>query len=221
MTPDRYAKDYKLVETVDQSGKTGFAYAYSGPSYAPAHDVKKSRRILAGTVVGWICFIVALLPPSHAMHVIWISIPFVFTAIPLWMLLKVALLLGRAQHSSGKKQDGGVRSRERTHEGDEGSLLRNKEADLLTNVYPAAAMFAFVLPALALIGQGIALARGQWILPGDAVFAVCAALVCAAGIVLFRTRPQVTKVKEPQAQVPEEAENGSDARDPQVSVNNQ
>ena len=217
MTPDRYAKDYKLVETVDQSGKTGFAYAYSGSLYAPVNDVKKSRRILAGTVVGWICFIVALLPLSHAMHVIWISIPFAFTAIPLWMLLRIVLLLGRTQCFSGKKQDGGAHMRE---EG-EGSLLRSKEADLLTNTYPAAAMFSFVLPALALTGQGIALARGQWTLPGDAVFAVCAALVCAAGIVLFRTRPQTVKVKEPQAQAPEGAQTGSDARDQQVSVNNQ
>ena len=216
MTPDRYAKDYKLVETVDQSGKTGFAYAYSGSLYALVKDVKKSRRILAGTVVGWICFIVALLPSSHAMHVIWISIPFVFTAIPLWMLLKVVLLLLRTRRSSGKEQGGGARTRD----GDDGFLLRNKEADLLTNTYPAASMFAFVLSAVALIGQGIALARGQWILPGDAVFAVCAALVCAAGIVLFRTRPQVTKVKEPQLQEPEEKESGSDARDQQVSVNN-
>ena len=217
MTPDRYAKDYKLVETVDQNGKTGFSYAYSGSLYAPVHDVKKSRRILAGTVVGWICFIVALLPSSHAMHVIWISIPFVFTAIPLWMLLRVVLLLGRTQCFSGKSRGDGARMREDRARG----LLPYTDADLLTNTYPAAAMFSFVLPALALTGQGIALARGQWTLPGDAVFAVCAALVCSAGIVLFRTRPQTVKVKEPQAQAPEGAQTGSDARDQQVSVNNQ
>jgi len=178
MTPDRYAKDYKLTETVDENGQTGFTYMYSGPLYAPVRNIKMSRQILTGTAAGWVCFIAALLPPSHAMHVIWISLPFVFTAIPLWMLARVVLLLKKAERGS--------------------CFLKKKEADLLTNTYPAAAMFTFVLPGLALIGQLAALAGRKWILPGDPVFTACAMILCIAGFCLFRLRPRTEKVKDAQ-----------------------
>ena len=176
MTPDRYANDYKLTETVDEKGQSEFSYTYAGPVYSLRKDTGKSRQILICTIAGWICFLAALIPNSVAMRVFYISLPFVFAVLPLWFLARTGIFLIRELRGN-----------------DRSFSMKRKEADLINNTFPAAAFFCIVLPGISLIGQIVSLARGRWVIPGDVIFTICAAALAGLGIFLFRHRPEAVK----------------------------
>ena len=73
-----------------------------------------------------------------------------------------------------------------------GFLFREKEpfehrhADRLENRAPACTFFLALLGVIALIGEAVNALRGAQLLPGDAVFAVCAAVVVACAILCHR-----------------------------------
>ena len=102
MTPDRYAKDYILDETTDENGQVSFQYNYHGPVYKLTADQRLNRQVRLLTCLSWLLFVTAMLPKSHAMHVWYVSLPFAFAAIPLWLMARIALFLRR---SGGKDAD--------------------------------------------------------------------------------------------------------------------
>ena len=177
MISDRYAKDYKLQESVDQEGHVSFAYGYEGPAYRGEQDKRISGRVTLYAAAGWIFYVAAMLPFSFAMHTLPIALSFVFTAIPLWMLARVAVLLGRVRRHAG-------------------TVLHRKEADLLTNTYPPSALFTFLLPAICLTGEAVRALTGREMVPGDALFCVFAVLLCVTGILSFRLRRQVQQLRQ-------------------------
>ena len=197
MTPDRYAKDYILDETTDENGQVSFQYNYHGPVYKLTADQRLNRQVRLLTCLSWLLFVTAMLPKSHAMHVWYVSLPFAFAAIPLWLMARIALFLRR---SGGKDADRDNCSQK--------NILKRKEADLINNTWPAAAGFIFVLPAICLIGQAAGLLRGSWIFPGDALFSLEAALLSAAGLILFRKRPAAELISAGSGK-PEQAEKKS------------
>ncbi|MBO7709373.1 MAG: hypothetical protein J6S83_02825 [Lachnospiraceae bacterium] len=189
MTPDRYAKDYILDEQTDERGQVSFQYNYHGPVYKLTADLRLKRRTWFLTFAAWLLFIAAMLPRSHAMHVWYVSLPFAFTAIPLWLMARIALFLRQPGETDTDRGNSSQAC-------GQAYILKRKEADLINNTWPAAAGSILVLPAICVIGQVICLLRGKWILPGDALFSLAAAALGAAGFFLFRKRPAAELISE-------------------------
>ena len=169
MARNRYIKDYRIVETVNERGRIRSNYEYIGAAYVFAADAKtlyRARRFaLAACLIGWLAFLGALLPNSTAMRTFYVSLPFAFAALPLWLLTEDAVFAFRAKEP-----------------------LEHRHADRLANRYPAAAVFTAALPAVSLIGELVTLLRGLDLRAGDIAFTLFAALLLGCGAVSYRGR---------------------------------
>ena len=170
MTRHRYIKDYRLIEFIDEKGRIRSDYEYIGADYrfrADGGRVKAAkRRVTAALILGWCCFLGALFPVSAAMHTFYVSFPYIFSAIPLGILADIALTTFRRKEP-----------------------LEHRHADRLSNRLPAAALAAAILAGVSLAGEGIAVIAGpNRPVTGDLIFSVCAAAVCAAGVLVFTVR---------------------------------
>lgn len=169
MAKGKYIKDYRLVESLNSRGGIRVETEYIGAPYVFVSGLEKGRKIrnlaLLLCVAGWLSFIGAMLPNSAGMRTLYVALPFAFSALPLGLMS--SLLLG----SLGLKEP-----------------MEHRQADRFENRYPACALGMTVLPAASLVGEGIRWLAGGTMLPGDAVFAPCAALLCACGLGCFLQR---------------------------------
>lgn len=169
MARNRYMKDYRLIEQVDERGRIHTDYEYIGERYRYVRDgrtVDRARmeaRVLCAA--GWLLFVGGLLPNSAAMRTIYISLPYIFAAIPLALLTETVF--------SAPAGD---------------AVMERRKADRLLNRYPPAALALAVLAGVSLIGVLICLVRSVPLGGEDAAFSLCAAAVCAAGVRLFIKR---------------------------------
>ena len=167
MSRNRYVKDYRLVENVNERGRIKTTYEYIGEDYyfaADAGTVHAARKRLAVVcLIGWIAFIGALLPVSVAGHTLYVTLPFAAAAWPLGLLTGVGISLFHAREP-----------------------LEHRHADRLENRAPACTFFVALLGGVALIGEAVNALRGAELLPGDGVFAVCAAVLVACAIFCHR-----------------------------------
>ena len=166
---NQYVKDYRLVESVSERGRIKTSYEYIGANYyylAKPEAVKAARRrALAFGLLGWLGLLGALLPESGAMRTIWVSLPFAFAALPLGMLLDLALTtFFRAEP------------------------LEHRHADKLENRWPPVCLAAAALPAIALLGQLVRLLTGAPMKTGDLIFSLGAALTLVCALLCFRLR---------------------------------
>ena len=171
MARRKYIKDYRLVETVDEHGRIRTDYEYIGASYryacGPETAKKERRRALAACGAAWLAFVGGLLPRSAGSFVFYIALPYAFTALPLG--LATALLLD----SDGWK----------------GETFRRRHGERMENRYPPVCLFWAVLPVISLLGMLVCLLRKSPPLTGgDAVFSLCALVLCAAGVFAFSRR---------------------------------
>ena len=168
MARNKYAKDYRLVEQFDLSGRVRTGYEYIGKDYRyTTPEIRRQKTLAAGGLVfGWLCFLGALLPVSAAMHTFYVSFPFIFAAIPLGSLADLAITVFPRPEP-----------------------LEHRHADKLANRLPPAALAVTVLSGAALLGEGIGILTGA-VHPvgGDLIFALCAAGTAAAGIFIFSLR---------------------------------
>ena len=170
MARNKYIRNYRLLESVDERGRLRVDYEYIGAYYrfaaGTAAAKKAGRQSLALCALGWAAFLTALLPQSTAMRTIYVSLPFAFSALPLGMLTALALSARKAAEP-----------------------MEHPLADQLTNAYPPRALFTAVLPAAALLGLGIRLlmAPGE-LLPGDGIFALGALGLTVCGSMAFVRR---------------------------------
>ena len=173
MARNRYLKDYRIVETVDERGRIRSSYEYIGRDYfftAGAEKIRRAKRLVPGlTVVSLLLWIGALLPNSQAMRTWYTSFPFAFLVLPLAMLLDQSWSLYRCKEP-----------------------MEHRTADRLSNVYPPRCLAAAVLAGLVLIGQAVNLIRGLPMRPGDLIFSLCDALILGAALALFRERKNLT-----------------------------
>ena len=166
---NQYVKDYRLVESVNERGRIKTSYEYIGADYyylaAPSAVKAARRRALVFGVLGWLGFLGALLPESGAMRTIWVSLPFAFAALPLGMLLDLALT------TFFRKEP-----------------LEHRHADKLENRWPPVCLAAAALPAIALAGQLVRLLTGAAMKTGDLIFSLGAALSLVCALLCFRLR---------------------------------
>lgn len=169
MAQNRYVKDYRLVETVDERGRIHTDYEYIGDSYyylRGAETARKEKRtVLTVCLAAWLAFVGALLPNSGGMHTLWVTLPFLFTALALGILTETLLTATPNREPFERRQ-----------------------ADKLENRYPTAALSAAVLTGISLLGEGLNLLLRRPMNGGDAVFCLCAAVVAGCAVFVFSRR---------------------------------
>lgn len=167
MSRNRYVGDYRIVESIDGRGRVKTDYEYIGAPYVYAGDaasVKAARTWVAlGCAVGWAAWVAALIPVSAAMRALYIALPFAFAAIPLALWAGTAISLFRTREP-----------------------FEHRHADRLENRAPACTFFVALLGVVALIGEAVSVLRGAELLPGDGIFAACAAVLVACAVVCHR-----------------------------------
>ena len=167
MSRNRYVGDYRIVESIDGRGRVKSDYEYIGAPYVYAEAapvVKAARnRVAACCLAGWAGWIAALVPLSTAMRALYIALSFAFAALPLALASGTAIGLFRQK-----------------------APFEHRHADRLENRAPACTFFAALLGIVALVGEAVNALRGVWLLPGDAVFSACAAILTVSAIACHR-----------------------------------
>jgi len=160
MSQRKYLKDYKLIHTVNEKGRISSEPEYVGDYFVfqGNDDEAKAggKKVLTLSLAAWICFFSSLLLNNGAMRLYWVSLPYVFTAIPLWKLTSAATALQKAE-----------------------DRFTRRESDLFSNSFPAAAVWGMVLPIIAFAGTVLSAICG-WgnLVRTDILFCACA--VCCA-----------------------------------------
>lgn len=177
MAGRKYVRDYRLVETMDERGRIRVETEYLGAYYVFAAGTKAAaagkRRLLALCSLGWAGYLAALSFSSAAIRTVYVALPFVFTALPLWLLTALAL---------------SVRT--------DGKPMERAAAEKLSGGLAPRAGFAAALPAAALLGEAIVFfTRRAAIRPGDLGF-VCGALLAALCGAAALRRKEALAVRE-------------------------
>ena len=96
MVTRKYIRDYKLSESVTARGGIRTEAVYVGKYYAfedAALAERAARLLLPGCCLAWLLFVGALLPRSGASKLMWVILPYAFSALPLGYMTDSALLL--------------------------------------------------------------------------------------------------------------------------------
>ena len=167
MAIDRYTKDYRLIDSVDEHGRIHTEMEYIGKDYVFSNGIETAKtsgkKLGLCCLLSWIGFFAALSLPSKAGHVLYALLPCVVLVVPLWLLCTVAYAVFRLKEP-----------------------FSHKEADLFTLRLPAAATFACILSFAAVLGCiGCLLFASGSVLQGDWFF-LCGNLICFVCSILSR-----------------------------------
>lgn len=172
MAKKKYVRDYEISETIDEKGRVRSVPVYVGSyfCFCDAAAAKKSGRLLApAAALGWLAYIMALWLPSGAGKLMYVILPFVFAAVPLWYVSSAVAALLRA-----------------------GDKLKRSEAEKVAGNLPSASVFGIILTAAALLAEGItAIAAPEKLNSSDIAFAVGAVILCAVFALAFSRRQAV------------------------------
>lgn len=174
MARRKYVKDYKLNQTVDERGRLRSDPEYVGSYFVFKESLDKVReqakKCLIACGIGWTAFAASLFLNTGSMRLFHISLPYAFTAIPLWLLTDVTI---KALKAKGKMQ--------------------HRESDEMNQKYPGASMWTAVLTVFALLGMLIAVIFKIGSLgKADILFALLASTVCACGAYCFKYKSTFT-----------------------------
>ena len=172
MAKNRYAKDYRLVETWDERGKVKTTYEYIGSPFrfscTDETVEKEKKKVVVFMVTGWICYVAALLFRSQAMHALYVALPFAFTGIPLFIYTDIVFSFRKMQEP-----------------------LEHRHADRMNNRYPPVTLLLTVFSLYALAGEAVNLAMKRDLFPGDMVFIAGAFGLFWIGMLAFRSKKNV------------------------------
>ena len=170
MAIDRYSKDYRLNDSLDERGRIRTEAEYIGKHFRFRRSGaarQAAKKTLALCVLAWIGFLAALYPVSDVGRALYAVLPCAFTALPLWMLTATAASALRVKEP-----------------------FVRREQERFTVRFPAAALLAAILPGLALLGGGLRMLFGAVEhLGGDIVFLAGNAAVLLAAILCRQFRP--------------------------------
>ena len=123
-----------------------------------------------GCCAAWLLFIGALLPKSGASRLMWVIMPYAFSALPLGFMTDSAILLRRRR----------------------GQLLIRSEADKISRRLPVCAFWLMLLSGVSALGLGVtALASPESVNVYDIIFGLCAAVLAALGGYGFAVRERL------------------------------
>lgn len=166
----KYVKDYRLSDSVDASGKLHSEYQYIGGSFYRTAEPSVARHesvllaVLCG--IGWVCWLLPLLFNNGAMHQFYISYPYIFAALTLWLLSMAAYTALTAPDP-----------------------MTHKQSDKLTNWIPGTSLATAILSGIALVGTVVTMiVRPDLFNSFDWLFIACAAVLCGIGVTVFTLR---------------------------------
>lgn len=170
MVTRRYIKDYKLSESVTARGGIRTEAVYVGKYFRFEDEggaQKNARLLLPCCCAAWLLFIAALLPKSGASKLMWVILPFAFSALPLGFMTDSAALLWRRR----------------------GKRLIRSEMEKLSKRLPVCAFWVLLLAGVSAAALAVtAIAAPEKVNVYDVIFGPCAALVAAAGGLGFARR---------------------------------
>lgn len=173
MVTRKYIRDYKLSESVTARGGIRTEAVYVGKRYRfedEAGAAGCAGWLLWGSCAGWLLFLAALLPRTGASKLMWVILPFAFSALPLGFMTGSALLLRRRR----------------------GQLLIRSEADKISRRLPVCAFWLMLLSGVSALGLGVtALAEPGSVNVYDLIFGPCAALNAVLGGCGFAVRERL------------------------------
>ena len=111
MVTRKYIKDYKLSESVTERGGIRTEAVYVGKHFEFADEAgakKCARPLLWGGCGAWLLFLGALLPRTGASKLMWVILPFAFSALPLGYMTGSAILLWRRRGAARGKNAAGA-----------------------------------------------------------------------------------------------------------------
>ena len=177
MAGKKYTRDYRLIDSVDECGRIRTDTEYIGAYYRFAAGYETAlaaqKRMGLFSRLAALCFLLSLLPRSTASFTLYVTLPYLFTALPLALLLTTLYRLRCL-----------------------GERLDHRAADQSNDHIPGRCFASFLLPALAIVGEAVALLLGGAFLVGDALFLLGAlgCLVCA--LLCFRERKLLRAIPE-------------------------
>jgi hypothetical protein len=95
MVSSKKLKDYRIEEYLDDKGQVRTRTVYVGGDYALDPPVSRRDRRLAMLVsaASWVFYAAALIPTSQAAKVVYVVLPFAFSALPLFLTTGAAVSL--------------------------------------------------------------------------------------------------------------------------------
>ena len=175
MSINKYVGDYRLIEEFDEKGRIHHSHEYIGKPYyfvsGPDEVAAAKKRLLILGTAAFVFYIAAMIPASDMMHSMFVSLPFAFYAVPLFILMTTVWSV-----------PGGT-----------GKPMERRQAERISNRIPQCGMFLMILSAGALIGTaGIILMRaagGSGIFrTGNVIFSIMAASLMITAVMIFRSR---------------------------------
>lgn len=170
LSSKKYVKDYRSIETVDAKGRIRAEYEYIGGNFFYIEEAatvrRKTKLLTALCAAGWIFWLLPLFFNNGAMRLPFISVPYIFTALTLWMVSMSAYT--------------GLTVKE---------PMKRKPSVRLTSWLSGTSLATAILSGIALTGMVVAFLFDIGSLNAyDCLFAPCATLVCAAAILCFTQR---------------------------------
>ena len=184
MSINKYVGDYHLTEEFDGKGRIHHTLSYIGKPYffdaEPDEVIRGRKRLIVMCAAAFAVYLAAMVPASDMMHYFYVSLPFAFCAVPLFLLIKTLLSVPATAQKLAQP-------------------LERRQADRISNSIPQYSVFLMVLAAGALAGTAIAWIRN--IIAGDdpgtvmtdrfsgnLVFTAMASALAVLAVMIFRKR---------------------------------
>ena len=161
----KYVDDYRLEEYVDEKGKIRNKVTYIGGDFVltPAISAENRRMILLLTILLWLPFVAAIIPPSRAAYLFYVMLPFVFSIIPMYMMTTAAISLFRT-----------------------GEILTREKSDKISRNLPHCSLIIAILTVAAFLGITItAIIDASDMFFGDIVFGALSLIMAAASSFIY------------------------------------
>ena len=107
MSRKKYVKDYKLDRYVDEKGRIRTTAHYAGEAFRfglDGEELKKQRTLFTAVCAAmWIAYLAPLFPATAAMKLAYFSLPFIFSALPLWLVSEATYTMYTAKQPFSRR----------------------------------------------------------------------------------------------------------------------
>ena len=169
MSYKKYLKDYSVEAQLDAKGRLKASAVYTGGDYtlSPVVSVNDKRKILAASILAWLALIGALVPVTKASQVMYVIIPFAFSAMPMFLTTWAAAALLR-----------------------EGGSMTRKKAEKISKRLPTNSLLTTMLSGASFLGFMVfAILNWAEMLTADIFFGILSLITTlAAAFIYSRTR---------------------------------
>ena len=176
MIPRKYIKDYRIDEDFGINGRVKSKAVYIGADYtlSPPVPFGVRRLVLCLSALAGLTYIGALIPEMRAARLIYVMLPFAFSALPVYFMIASSISLLRFKETASRV-----------------------EADRIANRLPPSALIAAILAGGSFIGFVVSAAAGvsagvrggmsqdAGSLAGDYIFSVLAPLLTFLSATVF------------------------------------